>query len=172
MRLQNLWLLLLLAGVSAGAQDTNFASGPQYLITQSSTLFLHSIATPSLSFQAEAEPAPFAAPAGIPEPVSISQVEETPAPLSTGVNLARIYWGPFPDIAKQASEIEIINAELPRNLPASITDTGTTALVDEQSLRHEGYGVSLGETAAFWKAHGTHPSHTYTNKDVARSSGS
>jgi hypothetical protein len=171
MRLRNLWLLLILAGVSA-AQDTNFASGPQYLITQSSTLFLHSIATPSLSFQAEAAPAPFAAPAGVPEPVSISQVEETPAPLSTGVNLARIYWGPFPDIAKQASEIEITAAELPTNLPASITNTGTTALVDEQSLRHEGYEMSLGETAAFWKAHAAHSSHTYTNKDVERSTGS
>lgn len=171
MRLRNLWLLLALAGICV-AQDTNFASGPQYLVTQPSTLFLHSIATPSLSFQSEAAPAPFAAPAGMREPVSISQVEETPAPLPVGSNLARIYWGPFPDVAKPASEIEITSAELPQNLPASITDTGTTAMVDAQSLRQQGYGISLGETAAFWKAHAAHSTHTYTNKDVERASGS
>jgi hypothetical protein len=171
MRPRNLWLLLTLAGICA-AQDTNFSSGPQYLITQPSTLFLHSIATPSLSFQSEAAPAPFAAPAGVPEPVSISQVEETPAPVPAGVNLARIYWGPFPDVAQQASEIEITSTELPKNLPASITETGTTAIVDAQFLRRAGYGISLGETAAFWKAHAAHASHTYTNKDVERSSGS
>jgi hypothetical protein len=171
MRLMNFWLLLTLAGICA-AQDTNFASGPQYLITQPSTLFLHSIATPSLSFGSEAAPAPFARPAGVPEPVSISQVEETPAPLATGIDLARIYWGPFPDVAQPAGDIEITSAELPKNLPASITDTGTTAMVDAQFLRLEGYGISLGETAAFWKAHAAHASHTYTNKDVEHSSGS
>lgn len=171
MRLVILSILLTLAGFCA-AQDTNFSSGPQYLITQPSTLFLHSIATPSLSFQSEAVPAPVAAPAGVPEPVSISQVEETPAPLPTGINLARIYWGPFPDIAQQASDIEITSSGLPNSLPASITDTGTTAIVDAQSLRQQGYGMSLGETAAFWKAHAAHASHTYTNKDVERSSGS
>jgi hypothetical protein len=170
MRLRNsLWLLLIVAGVCA-AQDTNFHAGPQYLITQSSTLFLHSIATPSLSFQSEAAPAPFASPGGTPETVPVSQVEETPAPLPAGMNLGRIYWGPFPDVAKQASEIEIAGSELPKNLPASITDVGVTAVLNVQSLRQE--GTSLGETAAFWKSHAPHASRTYTNKDVQRASGS
>jgi hypothetical protein len=175
MRLRNsLWLLLMLAGVCA-AQDTNFPAGPQYLITQSSTLFLHSIATPSLSFQSEAAPAPFASPAGTPETVPVSQVEETPPPLPAGINLARVYWGPFPDVAKQAGEVEMAGSELPKNLPASITDVGVTAVLNGQSLRQSGYegdGTSLGETAAFWKSHAPHASHTYTNKDVQRASGS
>lgn len=170
----SLWLLLLIPAVCA-AQDTNFATGPQYLITQSSTMFLHSIATPSLSFQTEAPPAPLASPAGTPESVPISQVEETPAPLPSGINLARIFWGPFPKPSAQTSatsEIAITSAETPANLPASIMDLGVTGFADTQSLREEGFGMSLGEVAAFWKAHGEHTSHTYTNKDVERGAGS
>ena len=49
MRLASLFCFLIaLAGISA-AQDTNFPVGPQYLITGDSPMFLHPIATPTLS---------------------------------------------------------------------------------------------------------------------------
>ncbi|MGA8865698.1 MAG: hypothetical protein WB510_01950, partial [Candidatus Sulfotelmatobacter sp.] len=47
-RLLLLWLLA--AGVAAG-QDTNFATGPQYLMNYGSPIFLHPISTPSIAWQ-------------------------------------------------------------------------------------------------------------------------
>jgi hypothetical protein len=161
----SLCLLIALAGISA-AQDTNFATGPQYLITSPSTMFLHSIATPSLSFGSASAPTPPATT----ETVPASQVVETPPVLPNNVDLTRVYWGGRED-GGNSSEIEITAAEPPQNLPASIVDVGVTAIADPQSLREEGYGVSLADVAAFWKMHGGHASHTYTNKDIERAPG-
>ncbi len=161
MRLATLFCLsLALAGIAA-AQDTNFPAGPQYLITSGSLMFLHSIATPSLSL----EPS-------LPEMQSLPQigpaVEEQPIvanpELPRGANLFPIYYGsPI-----TTSVVEITSAELPPELPASITDGGVTGLTSAQSLRERGYGVPLGETAAFWKAHKHPAAHVYTNADVQR----
>jgi hypothetical protein len=151
-----LWPLIVLAAICA-AQDTNFSTGPQYLITGQSTMFLHSIETPSLSFGPSSVGAASApAPPLTAETLPASQVIETPSE------------APAPG----ASEIEISGAQPPQNLPAGFIDVGVTAIVDAQSLRGEGYGISLAEAAAYWKAHGGHASHTFTNKDVERSPGS
>jgi hypothetical protein len=160
------WLLLVLAGISA-AQDTNFATGPQYLITGSSTMFLHSIATPSLSFGPSSAPAP----AVTTETVPASQVIETPPTLPRNVDLTGIFWG-APEASEPSSEIEITTTQTPQNLPASITNVGVTAMVDPQSLREQGYGISIAEVAAFWKTHGRHATHILTNKDAERVHGS
>ena len=162
----SLCLLLALAGISA-AQDTNFSTGPQYLITTPSTMFLHSIATPSLSFGPASAPAPQVTN----ETVIASQVVETPPTLPNNADLARIYWGGR-EGGGNSSEIEISATQSSLNLPASIVDVGVTAMVGSQTLREEGYGISLADAAAFWKAHGGHASHTYTNKDVERAPGS
>jgi hypothetical protein len=66
------------------------------------------------------------------------------------------------------SVVEITSAELPHELPASITDVGVTGLTSAQSLRERGYGVPVGDTAAFWKAHKHPAAHVYTNADVQR----
>ena len=36
------------------------------------------------------------------------------------------------------------------------------------SLREQGYGVTLAEVAAQWRAHRPHASRRYTNRDVER----
>ena len=50
MRLSFCCTLILLSGIgTALAQDTNFATGPQYLMNYGSPMFAHPISTPSLS---------------------------------------------------------------------------------------------------------------------------
>jgi hypothetical protein len=52
MRFSPALMLVLLVAPMCSAQDTNFASGPNYLITTADTRFLHPIATPSMSLDA------------------------------------------------------------------------------------------------------------------------
>jgi hypothetical protein len=157
-------LLIALAGISAAQdtnQDTSFSTGPQYLVTSGfSSLFNRPITTPSLSLGA-----------------SLPEVQSLPAvgpvvenqPFVANFNLTRqadlfpIYYG-----APVTSVVEITSAEPPRSLPASIVDSGVTGVTDAQSLRERGYGVPLGDTAAFWKAHKPRAPRVYTNADVQR----
>jgi|HubBroStandDraft_4_1064222.scaffolds.fasta_scaffold791042_1 hypothetical protein len=180
MRFASLFCLLFtLAGIAA-AQDTNFPSGPQYLITTSSPLFIHTIATPTLSLSTPLTPqsAPFSE--AVPEPTS-------PVAGLSANGLARIYWGPPPasekisetvgetangnvgeNVIQNENEIEISSPQVPVVLPASFIDTGVTAMTDAQSLRVRGYGVPLGDAAAFWKTHKPHSTRIYTSADVQR----
>jgi len=164
--------LLALAGFSA-AQDTNFSVGPQYLMTSGSPLFAQPIATPSLSLSAPAASSASAAAAAAAAP-------ESPAPSpASQPDLTRIYWG-GPEVAGNASEnaienvsekssvVEITSAQPTSALPASILDTGVTGMTTVQSLRQRGYGIPLGDTAAFWKSHKPHATRVYTNADVQR----
>jgi len=168
MRLAHLFCLLFaLAGISA-AQDTNFPTGPQYLINTDSPIFLHSIATPTLSLSTPLPSLIVPAVEPVPEPQSPTS-EVAPATLS------RIYWGapssteqPTESAVENVSEIEIASPQTPLVLPASIVDTGVTVMTDAQSLRQRGYGVPLGDTAAYWKAHKPHAPRVYTNTDVQR----
>lgn len=64
------------------------------------------------------------------------------------------------------SVIEIAGAELPPNLPASILDVGVTRMADPQSLIARGYGVPLGDVAAYWKSHKRAAPHVFTNSDI------
>jgi len=161
MRLSYLVCLLLALGGISSAQDTNFAVGPQYLITTDSPLFLRPIATPSLSFEAQ----PLGTSAVFPETAAAgsSSLPEVSGP----ANLAKIYWGE-PNGGERVSEIEITSSELPRNLPPGCLDTGVTLLADDRSLQEQGYGVTLGEVASYWKTHGPRASHLYTNRDLER----
>lgn len=162
MRLGSVFCLLLaLAGISV-AQDTNFPVGPQYLITSASPMFLHSIATPTLSLSAP--PAGVSAPAT--ETAAVPETASSAGPQSQP-DLTRIYWG-GPKVSEEVSEIEITSAPLPRALPASIVDVGVTGMTNAQSLRERGYGVPLGETASFWKARKPHAPRVYTNADLQR----
>ena len=159
--------LLLLTGISA-AQDTNFSVGPQYLVTGSSPMFLHPIATPSLSLSTSA-PSPSAPAAeALPEPSS-PFAGAPPQP-----DLTRIFWGEpasekSPEqVTENVGEIEITSAQPSQPLPASIVDPGVTSMTTAQSLRVWGFGAPLGETASFWKTHKPHASRRYTNADVQR----
>ena len=160
MRLAPLFCLLLaLAGISA-AQDTNFPVGPQYLMTSGSPLFAQPIATPSLFLEA---PLP-----GIPSLPQIGPtVENEPfvanPELRHQADLFPVYYG-----YKPISDVEISSAQPTIALPASILDNGVTVMTTVQSLRLRGYGVPLGDTAAFWKSHRPHAIRVYTNADVQR----
>ena len=163
MRLGSLFCLMLaLAGISV-AQDTNFPVGPQYLITSASPMFLHSIATPTLSLSAP--PAAVSAPAT--ETAAVPETASPSAGPQSQPDLTRIYWG-GPKVSEPVTEIEITSAQPSAALPASIVDVGVTGVTNAQSLRERGYGVPLGETASFWKAHKPHAPRVYTNADVQR----
>ena len=149
--------LLALAEIST-AQDTNFSSGPQYLPISGSSMFLRPIATPSLSLDA---PLP-SVPVG-----STEATTTTPSDTSQGqADLRSIYWG-----TPQTIVVEI-SYEPVRTLPASITDVGVTGITDVPSLIGRGFGVTLGETASFWKSHKAHAPRLYTNRDIDRLHGS
>lgn len=167
MRLSILFCLpLALVGIGA-AQGTNFPTGPQYLITSDSPLFLRSIATPTLSLSE-----PLASIGGLATEASVSLETSSPsAGLPVQPDLTRIYWGGpavTENVSENVSEIELTSAQPPSVLPASILDVGVTGMTSAQSLRERGYGVPLGDTAAFWKAHKRRASRLYTNADVQR----
>ncbi len=160
--------LMALTGISAAqetsqvtSQDTNFSAGPQYLVTSGfSPLFARPIVTPSASLEAPLPEIPSLPAIG---PVIENQPVAANPELPRQPDLFPIYYGP-----PVTSVVEISSVELPPSLPASIMDTGVTGIADPQSLRERGYGVPLGDTAAFWKAHKPHASRVYTNADVQR----
>ena len=155
-------LLFALLGIGA-TQDTNFPVGPQYLLT-GSPLLAQPIVTPTLSLDAPLYPIP-----SLPEvgPVVVNQPFIPNPELQQGPDLLPIYYGyPMPSV------VVVISAEPSPKLPASILDTGVGGLSDAQSLREQGYGVPLGQTALFSKAHKPHATHVYTNADLERMHGS
>ena len=196
-------LLLILSGICF-SQDTNFPSGPQYLITTSSPMILRPIATPSLSLS-ETRPIPT---------VSTTEqglAQEAPAPsaVTNQTFLSDVYWGnhsagevqarrvstpnvspsevamnigvgaleatpvatealPGLPVQPASSVIEVSSAALPANLPPSIFDTGVTALTSAQALRERGYGLPVGDVAAYWKVNKPTVVRVFTNQDVQR----
>ena len=164
-------LLVLVA--SSFAQDTNFSSGPQYLAPQgASPQLLQSIATPSLDLNApSANPPVFENEFPAEQPPSTGPEAQT--------DFARIYWtGPtLPEnVSEQVGEIEqtsqAANQEPASTLPTAFVNVGVWAIVTPQSVRELGYGESLAQAAAYWKAHKTPVSHVYTNADIQRLHGS
>jgi hypothetical protein len=153
------WMFLL-AGVSF-AQDTNFSQGPQYLIT-GSTMFLHSIATPSESLQTPLENPYLVNTDGSVSTDLVAAHPDIPSP-----DLQPIYWGER-KTANNVSEIEITSPELPPNLPSSLLDSGVEPTVAPQFSSDAGTETSLGQVAAFWKKHTGLVSHLYTDADVER----
>jgi hypothetical protein len=64
--------------------------------------------------------------------------------------------------------IELTGGPLPTNLPSSMFDPGVTGMSHPELVQQRGYGVSLGEIAAYWKAHKRHASHVITDEDLRR----
>jgi hypothetical protein len=64
--------------------------------------------------------------------------------------------------------IELTGGPMPANLPSSIFDVGVTGMTDPQSLLQRGHGLSLGEVAAYWKAHKRQAPRVFTNQDMHR----
>lgn len=160
MRLRGLFFLpLVLIGFSF-AQSTNFPVGPQYLITTSSTMFLHPIATPSLSLNAPMAPLSSLAEVG---PAVANQAHVTNPQLPAEPNLFPIYYG-YPVVPV----MELSSSGPTRELPASVNQTGFLNAPNAQSLRALGYGSTIAQAAAWSKAHRRSGSRVYTNEDIQR----
>ena len=162
------WLPFLL-GYSA-AQDTNFASGPQYLLT-GSPLLAHDLATPSLSLNAPLPPIPSTS---ISTPETTTEVPYTTNPqLEHQADLTPIYYG-VPNYygVGNASVVEISFSqgvtESAPVLPSSIIESGVTQFVDPKILRVHGEGIPLGDVAAYWKAHKLSAQRNYSNETIKR----
>jgi hypothetical protein len=157
MRLNLCFLFLVVAGISAAAQDTNFSSGPQYLVTAGSGSLLRPIATPTLFLDAPlppVEPLPDFLPS-----VANQSSDSEPQP-AIQLNLFPIFYG-----YRASVDIEL-TSEAPREVPPSLA--GFVTMTDAESLRARGYGMTLGDVAAYWKAHKPHAPRVYTNADLLR----
>jgi hypothetical protein len=172
MRIFQCCVLLVLSAVGmALGQDTNFPSGPQYLLnsdmTQNgSSFFVRSISTPSITLVSP----PLEVGAGNATGILIAGAENQTVLPSTavalpGIDLFPIFYGPPP-----ASVIEISSSSEPSTseLPPSILDTGVWQMTTAQDFRERGYGVTLVEGAAYGKAHTRHATRVYTNADIDR----
>jgi len=161
-------LFVLSFGIAL-AQDTNFATGPQYLINgdptnHASPLFARSISTPSMSL------------AGPPLETGASNSTEgliagadtqtfVPQP-HPAVNLSPIY---YTEVSPSDLTLSFLAEPFPaKSLPPSILDSGVWQMTTAQALRERGYGITVAEAAAFDKARTRHATHTYTNADTDR----
>lgn len=155
--------ILLALVVPAAAQDTNFSTGPQYLLN-GSPLFARPIGTPSLSLETPLEPPTDHTGSEAAAEQAVENTLEQLPPL----DFSSIYYEP-----PTAEEIRISsNNSEPRGespqLPSSIAESGVTQMIDAETLHQRGYGVSLAEEAAQWKARKSAPVRTFTNGDIER----
>jgi hypothetical protein len=77
-------------------------------------------------------------------------------------DLFPIYYG-YPEVP-----VVELSGNAPREVPASVNDTGYVAVTSVQSLFERGYGVSVAEDASFWKTHRRAAARVYTNADIRR----
>ena len=158
---------LIFISAAAFGQDTNFATGPQYLITTGSPMFARPISTPTLSFASPpVEVGADNATARLTAGAENQTVLLPPADTLPQVDFFYFYYGPPPLTVIEISFAEPSSAH--RELPDSILDTGVWELTGVQALRERGYGVTLPEAAAYSRAHIRHATHFYTNADVDR----
>lgn len=164
-----LFVVLSTLGV-AFDQDTNFPTGPQYLMNSDSVrngspLFLHPISTPTMSLT---DP-PVEVGASNATGVLIAGADnQTVVPSSSdalpSIDLFPIFYG-----EPTASMIEIsFPSEPSANLPEGFLDAGVWQMTTAEALREPGYGVSLVEGAAYGRTHTRHATRVYTNADIDR----
>jgi hypothetical protein len=161
-------LLVVSAATSVFAQDTNFANGPQYLMT-GPPLFARPISTPSMSLQGP----PLEVGAGNATGVLIAGAENntTLPPQAVAlpkIDLFPIYYGDAPPSDIEISFAEPSSQRSSTELPASILDTGVWETTTAQALAERGYGIPVGAAALRNKARSKHVAHLYTNADIDR----
>jgi hypothetical protein len=144
MRLTNILVLLPVLAVVSIAQETNFPVGPQYLITNGSTIELRPIATPSLSL---GEAHPFAANVSATEALAETVPSTVPSAPSNAF-LSDVYWGdhkesqivgrrldtPSMTVSETAGYMNSVVAELagaPTPLPEETSPTPAVPVVIE-----------------------------------------
>jgi len=152
---------------ACSAQDTNFSQGPQYLMNYGSPHFLHPIQTPSLDLSAPRAESPNA-----------PATEHTGQPDSPGFGglldesqVDQVYYGVQPNglpLPPSSTVVEIVLAGPASPAGSAIFNAGVGAIANSSSLHDQGYGVSLAEDAAYWRAHKPHAARVYTNADIER----
>jgi hypothetical protein len=163
-------LIVLSAIGMAFAQDTNFATGPQYLMNYGSPLFARPISTPSMSL---AGPPPEVGASDATTVLTAGAGNQYVSPPSA-VALPKIdffpifYGGPPVSENGEISFSYPIEAPSSLEIPPSILDNGGLQITTAQALRERGYGVTLAEAAAYDKAQTRHATHIYTNADTNR----
>jgi hypothetical protein len=155
-------LLVLSALGLAFGQDTNFATGPQYLM-QGSPLFARPISTPSLALTGP--PLDLGAANATEGLIAGADNRTAPPQSQLRVDLSPVCYGASP-----ASVIEISFPSEPSSnrLPSSMLDIGVWQITTAQVLHERGYGATLAEAAAYGKTKTRHANHVYTNADIDR----
>jgi hypothetical protein len=185
--------ILISALGMASAQDTNFASGPQYLINQTSgyassyspiteakpngsinygpadygtSFFLRPISTPSLSFSnPRLEVGASNATGALIAGAENQVVLPASAAAEPKFDLFPILYG---QPAVQQIEISYLEASNAAELPRSISEDGVDQMTTARALELRGYGITLAQAASYSKAHAVHATHSYTNADIER----
>jgi hypothetical protein len=161
-------LLFSAVGLALG-QDTNFATGPQYLMNYGSPLFARPISTPSMSLAGPPIEIGARDASGVLIPGAEDKTVLPPLAVALpAIDLFPIFYGDRPVSVIEVSFSEGSGGSLPSQLPASIQDTGVWQITTAKALRERGYGVTLVEAAAYSKAHAHHSSRVYTNDDLQR----
>jgi hypothetical protein len=157
-------LLLSTLGIAFG-QDTNFPSGPQYLMN-GSPLFTRSISTPSIALTDPPLQVGASNGTGVLIAGAGNQAALPPAAdAMPRTDLFPIYYGRH---APSVIEISLASEGASNELPASILDTGVWEMTTVDALRARGYGVTVVEGAAYGKAHTRRAARVYTNADIDR----
>jgi|SRR5579859_3539851 len=158
MRFAGSFLVLFAAVGFTAAQDTNFATGPQYLVT-GDAMFLHPISTPSLSLNT---PLPALPPESeTAQPPANEAYLQNPG-LEHQADLFPIYYG-----YTRVNVVELASPEATPTIPESLSNFGYVA-TDAETQRELGYGIPLGDVASYWKAHKPGAPRVYTNADIQR----
>ncbi|HTC49418.1 MAG TPA: hypothetical protein VK722_19005 [Candidatus Aquilonibacter sp.] len=163
--------LVVVLGILGAAfgQETNFARGPQYLMNSGSSLFARSISTPSTSLSGPPlEVGASTATAGLTAGADDRDVSVSTPDALPHVNFSSIYYGTNQAVPASVIEISSSVGTSHTELPASILDTGVLQITTAQTLRLRGYGVTLGEAAAYDRAHAVRAKRVYTNADIER----
>ena len=171
MRVSLCCMLLVLSAEIAFGQDTNFSTGPQYLLNSDQvkngpSFLARPISTPSMSLEAPPLDVGANNATGVLIAGAGNQNVLPPAPdaLPT-IDLLHIYYGAPPPSVIEVSSASESSAN---QLPASILDTGVWQMTTAKALRDRGYGLTLAEGAAYGKAQTRHANRVYTNADIDR----
>ncbi len=161
-------LPLLSVGLAFG-QDTNFATGPQYLMNYGSPFLARSIATPSLALAGP----PLETGASNATSILVAgagdrQVLPSSAAALPSIDLYPLFYGP-----SRSQDIEISFAEASSSpssveIPSSIRESGVVQMTTAQALSDRGIGVTVASAAVHSRAATRHASHIYTNADIDR----
>ncbi len=155
----------------AFSQDTNFATGPQYLMNYGSPLLARSISTPSLSLASPPIEVGASDATGVLSAGASDQNVLPPSPDALPkIDLFPIFYGGPP--VGENGQISFSYATEPSSpsdeIPPSISDSGVEQMTTAQDLRARGYGTTVAEAAAEAKERIRHANHIYTNADAAR----